>query len=51
MIYASSLEPGQDQRFAGPDLELSCLTLWFSSWKNILKKVMLKKSADDIKKW
>ena len=31
----------------GPDLDPNCLTLWWYSWKNFLKKFILKKSADD----
>ena len=29
---------------------LNCLTLWFYSWKNFLKKLILKKSAGDMVK-
>ena len=32
---------------AGLDLVLNCLTLWWYSWKNFLKKLIAKRLADD----
>ena len=44
--FANSLDPDQAQQNVGPDLDPNCLTLWKYSWKNFLKKLILKKSAD-----
>ena len=41
--------PDQAWQNVGPDLDPNCLTLWWYSWKNYFKKLILKKSADDKK--
>ena len=45
----NSLDPDQDQKNAGPHLDPNHLTLWHCSWKNFMKKLILKKSTDDQK--
>ena len=42
MIFADSLDPDQAQQKVGPDLDLSCLTLWVLFLKKKMKIVMLK---------
>ena len=42
ITFANSLDPDQDRRNVGPDLDPNCLTLWWCSWKNFMKKVILK---------
>ena len=41
LTLVNSLDPDQDRQNVGPDLDPNCLTL---------KKIVLKKSADDNKK-
>ena len=43
IILANSLEPDQDRRKVGPDLDSNCLTLWECSWKNFFEKVNFEK--------
>ena len=43
ITFANSLEPDQVQQYVSPDLDSNLLTLWYCSWKNFLKKFMLKK--------
>ena len=47
ITFANSLDPDQARQNVGPDLDPSCLTLWWYSWKNFLKKLILKK----VSKW
>ena len=49
ITFANSLDPDQDRHNVGPDLNPNHLTLWWCSWKNFLKKWILKKSTDDNK--
>ena len=47
--FENSLDPDQARHNVGPDLDPSCLTLWWYSSKNFRKKLILKKSADNNK--
>ena len=40
---SNSLNPVQARQNVGPDLDQICLTLWWYSWKNFSKKMILKK--------
>ena len=42
ITFAISLDPDQGQHTVGPDLDPSCWTLWWCSWKNFSKKLILK---------
>ena len=43
IMFANSLEPDQARHNVGPDVDPNCLILWLYSWKNFLKKLILKK--------
>ena len=45
------LDPDQTWQNAGPDLDLNCLTLWWYSWKNSSKKLIVKKINRQQKAW
>ena len=51
LLFVNSLDPYQAQQNVGPDLDPNCLTLWWHSWKNFLKKLLLKKSGNNKKSW
>ena len=52
ITFANSMNPDQARQNVLPDLCPNCLTLWLYSWKNISKKLILKKkSADNKKAW
>ena len=42
VTVTNSLDPDQAQRHVGPGLDPNCLTLWWYSWKNFSKKLILK---------
>ena len=46
ITFANSLDPDQN---ICPDLDSNCLIVWLCSLKNFLKKIILKKSADNNK--
>ena len=50
ITFASSLDPDQVRQDVGPVLDRNCLTLWWYSWTNYLKKLILKKKSTDDKK-
>ena len=43
ITFANSLFQGHARQNVGPDLDPKCLTLWWYSWKNVLKNLILKK--------
>ena len=43
ITFENSLDPDKAQHFVGPDLDPNCLTLWWYSWNNHWKKLILKK--------
>ena len=47
--HANSLDPDQAWQNVRPDLDPNCLTLWWYSWKNFSKKMILKKKSADNK--
>ena len=49
ITFAIRLDQDQDRQNVGPDLDPNYLTLWWYFWKNFSKKLIFKKSADDIK--
>ena len=42
ITFANSLDPDQAWQNVRPDLDPNCLTHWWHSWKNFLKKLILK---------
>ena len=42
ITFANSLDPNQARHNVRPDLDPSCMTLRYHSWKKILKKIMLR---------
>ena len=50
IIVANSLGPDQAQQDVRPDLDPNCLTVWWYSWKNFSKKLILKKNQQMTKK-
>ena len=50
ITFANSLDSDQVWQNVGPDLDPSCLTLWWYSWMIFLKKLIWKKKSTDDKK-
>ena len=49
IVFANSLGPDQARQNVGPDLGPNCLTLWWYSWMNFSKKLILKKNQQTTK--
>ena len=49
ITLANRLDPDQARQNVKSDLDPNCLTLWWYSWKNFLKKLLLKKSPQTTK--
>ena len=50
ITLANSLDPDQDRQNVGPDLDPNCLTLWWYSWKNFRKKLILERNPQRMRK-
>ena len=50
IFFANSLDPDQAWHYVRPDLDTSCLALWWYSWKKFMKNLILKTISKQWKK-
>ena len=51
ITFENSLDPDKARHFVGPDLDPTCLTLWWYSWKNfVFENLNFQKKSTDYKK-
>ena len=41
--FTNSFDQDQTRQYAGPDLDPNCVTLWWYSWKNVMKTINFEK--------